>query len=55
MQPHIRYYYIIGKIQSEDLGQEFSLQYWVNRLNIAINSVRKYGDMSETTKYPNPY
>ena len=29
--------------------------YWVNRLNIAINRVRKYGHISETTKCPNPY
>ena len=50
MQSHIWYYYIIGKIQSEDLVQVFSLHYWVNRLNIAINSVLKYGNMSETTK-----
>ena len=54
MQPHIWYYYIIGKIQSEDLVQVFSLHYWVNRLNIAINSVSKYGNMSETTKGRNP-
>ena len=60
MQPHIWYHYIVGTIQSEDLEQAFSLHYsgryyWVNRLNIAINRVRKYGQMSEATKCPNPY
>ena len=50
MQLHIWYYYIIDKIQSEYLVQVFSIHYWVNRLNIAINSVSKYGKMSETTK-----
>ena len=51
---------IIGRIQSENLVQVFSLHYsvryyWVNRLNIAINSVPKYGDKPETTKCPNTY
>ena len=57
MQPHIWDYYITGTIQSEDLVQMiYSVRYyWVNRLNIAINSVPKYGDMSETTKCPNHY
>ena len=52
MQPHIWHYYIIGTIQFKDLMKVFSLQdgiryYWVIKLNIAINSVPKYGDMSE--------
>ena len=60
MQPHIWCYYIVSTIQSEDLVQVFSLYYsgiyyWVNMLNIAINTVRKYGHMSETIKCPNPY
>ena len=58
MQPHVWYYHIIGTIQAEDLVQVFSLhynvRYWVNRLNIAINSVSKYGNMSKTTKCHNP-
>ena len=59
MQPHIWYYYIIGTIEYEDLVQVFSLcysvrYYLVNRLNIAINSISKYGNMSETTKGRNP-
>ena len=60
MQPQIWYYYIVGTIQSEDLVQVFSLHYsgkyyWENRLDIAIDSVRKYGDTSKATKCPNPY
>ena len=60
MQPHIWCYSIINTIQSEDLLQVLCLHYsvkyyWLNWLNIAINSVLKYGDMSETTKYPNSY
>ena len=60
MQPHIWYYCIIGTIQSHDLERVFSLHciaryYWVNWLKIAINSAPKYGDMSETNKYPNSY
>ena len=54
MQPHIWHYYITSKIQSEDLVQVFSLHYWVNRLNIAINSVSKYDNMPATTKGRNP-
>ena len=59
MQPHIWYYYIIGTIQAENLVQIFPLHYsvryyWVNRLNIVINSVSKYGYMSETTKCRSP-
>ena len=52
MQPNIWYYYIISKMQS-NLMQAFSLHYsiryyWLNKLNIAVNSVPKYLDMSET-------
>ena len=59
MQPHIWYYYITARIQAEDLVQVFSLHYsvryyWVNKLNIVINSVSKYGNMSETTKSRSP-
>ena len=59
MQPHIWYYCIIGLIQAEDLVQVFSLHdgvryYWVNRLNIVINSVPEYDNMSETTKCRSP-
>ena len=58
MQPHIWYYYIIGTFQSEDLGEIISLHYgltycWINRLKIAVNSVPKYGNMSDITKCPN--
>lgn len=55
MQPHIcYYYYIISTFQPEDLMQMISLYYsvryyWINRLNIALNSVPKYGDLSGTT------
>ena len=54
MQPHIWYYYIIAKIQSEDFVQVFSLHYRLNRLKIATNSVSKYGNMHETTKGRSP-
>ena len=59
MQPHMWYYYIIGTIQAEDLVQVFSLHYsdryyWVNKLNIVINTVSKYGNISETTKSRRP-
>ena len=59
MQPHTWYYYIIGTIQAEDLVQVFSLHYsvryyWVNKLNIVINSVSEYGNMSETPKSRSP-
>ena len=59
MQPLIWYYYITGRIQAEDLVQIFSLHYsvryyWVNRLNIVINSVLKYGNKSETAKCRSP-
>ena len=42
----------------EDLVQVFSVPfnvryYWVNSLNIAINRIPKYGDMSGTTECPN--
>ena len=52
MQPNIWYYYIISTMQS-NLVQAFSLYYsvryyWLNKLNIAVNSVPKYLDMSET-------
>ena len=56
MKSHIWYYEIIAAIQSDDLELVFSLHgsfryYRVSRLNIATNSVLKYGDMSETTKF----
>ena len=59
MQPHIWYYCIIGLLQGEDLVQVFSLHYgvkyyWVNRLNIVVNSVPEYDNMSETTKRRSP-
>ena len=54
MQPHIWYCDIISKIQFENLVQVFSFHNWVNRLNIKINSVSEYGNMSETTKGRNP-
>ena len=52
-------YYIVGAIQSDDLVQVFFLHYCgryyrVNSLNTAINSIPKYGNMSETTRCPNP-
>ena len=59
MQQHIWFYSVIGIIQPEDLVQVFSVPfnvryYWVNNLNTAINRIPKYGDMSGTTKCPNP-
>ena len=58
MQRHIWFYSVIGIIQPEDLVQVFSVPfnvryYWVNSLNIAINRIPKYGDMSGTTECPN--
>ena len=60
MQPHSWCYSIINIIQSEDLMQVFSLHCSIkncqlNWVNIAIDGVRKYGDMSETTRCPNFY
>lgn len=57
---HIFYYYVIDTNQYEDFIQVFCFQYsvrnyWLNRLNIAINSVPKYGDMSENLKISQLY
>ena len=43
MQPHIWHYYIIGRVQPEDLEQMiYRFRYfWVNRLNMAMNRVPK--------------
>ena len=48
------------KIQSEGLVQVLSLHYnvgccWVNWLNVIINRVPKYDDMSENSKFRNLY